>query len=69
MVDSTGDQVTELAGEGTDTVLCSVSYTLGDNVENLTLTGTAAINGTGNAGNNVLIGNAAANTLDGRCRQ
>jgi Ca2+-binding RTX toxin-like protein len=34
-------------------------------VENLTLTGTAAINGTGNAGNNVITGNTANNLLNG----
>ena len=39
---TTGDIVTEAAGDGTDTVQSSVSYTLGANVENLTLTGTAA---------------------------
>ena len=43
----------------------SVSYTLSANVENLTLTGTGAINGTGNALDNVLTGNSAANTLTG----
>ena len=43
----------------------SVTYTLVANVENLTLTGTAAINGTGNTFDNVLMGNAAANTLTG----
>jgi Ca2+-binding RTX toxin-like protein len=65
VVDNTGDVITENAGEGVDTVLSSISYTLGANVENLTLTGTAAINGTGNALDNVLIGNSAANTLTG----
>jgi Ca2+-binding RTX toxin-like protein/LysM repeat protein len=64
-VDDVGDTVTELADEGTDTVNASVTYTLGANLENLTLTGAAAINGTGNTANNVLTGNAAANTLDG----
>ncbi|KAB2916673.1 MAG: hypothetical protein F9K29_11355, partial [Hyphomicrobiaceae bacterium] len=39
IVDSTGDVVTEGSGQGTDTVQSSVSYTLGSNVENLTLTG------------------------------
>ena len=60
---STGDLVVEAAGAGTDTVLSGITYTLTDNVENLTLTGTTAINGTGNALNNVLVGNSAANTL------
>jgi Ca2+-binding RTX toxin-like protein len=65
VVDNAGDIVTENAGEGTDLVQASATFTLGANIENLTLTGTAAINGTGNALNNVLIGNAAANTLAG----
>ncbi len=65
IVNATGDVVTELANEGTDLVQSSVTYTLGNNVENLTLTGTSAINGTGNALNNVLTGNAGNNSLSG----
>ncbi|MCO5797318.1 MAG: S8 family serine peptidase [Dolichospermum sp. LBC05a] len=49
----------------TDTFVTAATTTLATNVENLTLTGAAAINGTGNAGNNVLIGNSANNTLTG----
>lgn len=65
VVDVTTDVTTESASEGTDTVRSSVTWTLGTNLENLTLLGTAAINGTGNASNNVLTGNAGANTLTG----
>lgn len=64
-VDNVGDVVTELAAAGADTVLSSISYVLGANVENLTLTGTGAINGTGNSLNNVLAGNAGKNWLSG----
>ena len=66
VVDSTTDTITENANEGTDTIQSSVTYTiLAANVENLTLTGTAAINGTGNAANNVITGNAGNNILTG----
>ena len=65
IVDNVGDVVDEDAGEGTDQVNASVSYTLGANVENLTLTGAAAINGTGNGIANTITGNAAANQLFG----
>lgn len=66
VVDNTGDVVTESAGEGTDTVESTISYTLVDNVERLTLTGSGAINGTGNTLANTLTGNTGKNTLDGK---
>ena len=64
VVDNIGDVAAEVAG-GIDLVQSSVSHTLSTNLENLTLTGTAAINGTGNAKNNILIGNSANNVLNG----
>src|SRR5262249_47772541 len=67
VVDHPGDQVTETTDPGIDTVLSSVTYTLADpNVENLTLTGSYAIDGTGNAGDNLLIGTVSNNVLDGQ---
>ncbi|MGQ0673541.1 MAG: hypothetical protein ACT4N2_11800 [Hyphomicrobium sp.] len=65
-VDSAGDTVTELASEGTDRVNSSVSHTLADFVEYLFLGGSGAIDGTGNALANRIIGNAGDNTLNGR---
>ena len=64
-VDSAGDTVTENATEGIDTIVASLSWSLGANIENLTLAGSSAINGTGNALANTLVGNGAANVLDG----
>ena len=64
-ISDSADTVVENAGEGTDVVRASISYALADNVENLTLTGTAAIDATGNALANVLVGNSAANVLAG----
>jgi len=70
-VHDTLDTVSEAAGGGTDLVQFSsttagATYTIADaDVENLTLLGTADLNGTGNAAANVLIGNTGANTLNG----
>ncbi len=65
VVDNVADSVIENANEGRDMIQASVSWTLGANLENLTLTCADAINGTGNALANVVTGNSAANTLDG----
>lgn len=65
VVDRAEDVVVERAGEGTDTVVSSVSWHLGANVENLTLIGRKAISGTGNGLDNTLIGNEKANVLRG----
>ncbi|MBH2037303.1 MAG: M10 family metallopeptidase C-terminal domain-containing protein [Pseudomonadales bacterium] len=67
VVDSTGDSVTEVAGAigGIDQVLSSVSLTLGSNIENLALTGSAHLNGTGNSLTNVIVGNDGNNLLNG----
>ena len=64
-VDNVGDIITEYLDEGVDKVNTSVSYTLPDHVENLTLTGTSAINGTGNDLANTITGNTANNQLNG----
>src|SRR6185503_11357404 len=64
-VDNAGDQVLEAVGAGADTVNSSIGYALGANVENLVLTGTGNINGTGNSLDNWLTGNSGKNTLAG----
>jgi Ca2+-binding RTX toxin-like protein len=67
VVNSAADVITELAGEGTDTVRAGFSYSLeGTELENLTLTDAGAINATGNDKANTLSGNNAANRLDGK---
>jgi YD repeat-containing protein len=63
IVDNPGDIVTEAAGDGTDTVLSSISYTLAPNVENLTLTGHADLVATGNDLANTITANSGNDTL------
>jgi Ca2+-binding RTX toxin-like protein len=62
---SSKDLVFENAGEGIDTVKTEWFYALPANVENLILTGTLSTSGTGNALNNVIIGNSAKNMIEG----
>ena len=65
VVDDVGDKVTELAKQGDDWVDSSLAnYTLGANLENLSLD-PAGLNGTGNALNNLLVGNDLGNLLNG----
>ena len=63
-VDSSGDAIGENAGEGFDAVYSTASYTLGANLEQLNLIGTA-IEGYGNGLDNALFGNASNNILNG----
>jgi Ca2+-binding RTX toxin-like protein len=65
VVDDARDKVIELVNRGNDTVRASVSFKLKADIENLTLTGVNAINGTGNSRANELVGNGAANVLKG----
>ncbi len=74
IADNAKDSITEQRDGGTDTVMASVTYSLSANVENLTLTGSNNINGTGNSlantitgneGNNILAGGTGSDTLDG----
>ena len=65
LVDNSADVVVELANQGNDKVISTAAtYTLGPNIESLTL-GSGASNGTGNASNNLLVGNTGNNILDG----
>jgi Ca2+-binding RTX toxin-like protein len=69
IVGGTTDTIVELAGEGRDRVETTVSFTLATparaNIEDLTLLGSAALAGTGNAQGNLILGNLANNVLQG----
>jgi Ca2+-binding RTX toxin-like protein len=64
-VDAIGDVVIENANEGLDYITSSITYTLSNNIEDLYLAGTVAINATGNTSDNYLGGNGAANIISG----
>jgi Ca2+-binding RTX toxin-like protein len=65
IVDNASDLISGTESGGIDTVKSSVGYTLPRNVENLILTGSKAIKGTGNTSNNVLTGNSGNNKISG----
>lgn len=65
IVDSVLDQVIEAADGGKDRVLSEISWVLGDNLEELELTGAKLIDGTGNALDNLIIGSRRDNLLSG----
>jgi Ca2+-binding RTX toxin-like protein len=59
------DKIIEHANHGSDTVYSSGTCTLAVNVENLVLSGSGNINGTGNRGDNFITGTSGKNTLRG----
>ncbi len=65
VIDSRADVMVEKASEGSDTVRVGFNFQLGLNFENLSLTGSANVDGTGNESDNVLRGNSGNNTLSG----
>lgn len=65
-VDDAFDTIVEATGEGADRVMSGIAWTLGDNVEDLQLTGKGNVSGTGNALDNLIGGNDGDNVLDGR---
>ncbi|MDD1428933.1 cadherin domain-containing protein, partial [Dolichospermum sp. ST_sed9] len=65
VVDNVGDVIIEFLNQGIDTVESSITWTLKNHLEDLTLQGTTAINGTGNNLNNRITGNTGNNLLNG----
>ena len=64
-VNTRNDIIVEKANSGQDLVRASLSYTLNENLEDLTLTGNRNIDGQGNASNNTIRGNNRNNILEG----
>lgn len=71
IVDNTQDIISETSSpedslnDGIDTVQSYVTWTLGQNLENLTLMGSSSINGNGNSLDNYLTGNGGENSING----
>ncbi len=71
IVDVVGEQaagkIVELGGQGTDTIKTAITFSMAlhANVENMVLTGTKGINGTGNGEDNTITGNSGTNVLSG----
>jgi len=66
VVDGVLDLVTEDADAGVDTVQVGFNLTLGENLENLVITSSGSVSGSGNAQANAITGGGGNNTLDGR---
>ena len=65
VVDNVKDMVIEAADAGSDSVRASISYRLGATLENLSLTGSDHLVGTGNASANKIFANAGGDILSG----
>ena len=68
-INHVSDQAIEYANEGNDLAISTITFELSGNagnVERLILSGTAAINGKGNALDNVITGNSGDNLLQGQ---
>lgn len=65
IADNQRDSAIDLASGGNDEVRASVDFKLSSNIEKLTLMGDRPIDGTGNALDNMLVGNDKRNVLEG----
>ncbi|NEP46750.1 MAG: calcium-binding protein, partial [Okeania sp. SIO2H7] len=65
VVDNSNDVIYEAVNDGNDVVISNASYSLGGNLENLTLTENSNIDGTGNNSDNRITGNGGNNKLNG----